>query len=62
MGSSAKRKKEKQKDFQVGYFFLALIRIVIGSDISQKPKLKVGKTKAKPENFTDTSFRSKGMG
>ncbi|KAJ5249237.1 Pre-rRNA-processing protein ipi1, partial [Penicillium chermesinum] len=42
MGSSAKRKKEKQKDFQ-------------------KPKLKVGKTKAKPENFTDTSFRSKAI-
>ncbi|KAJ5092636.1 Pre-rRNA-processing protein ipi1 [Penicillium alfredii] len=40
MGSSAKRKKEKQKDFQ-------------------KPKLRVGKTKAKPDNFTDTSFRSK---
>ncbi|KAJ6008581.1 hypothetical protein N7522_003597 [Penicillium canescens] len=42
MGSSAKRKKEKQKDFQ-------------------KPKLKVGKTKAKPENYTDTSFRSKSI-
>jgi pre-rRNA-processing protein IPI1 len=26
----------------------------------QKPKLKVGKTKAKPANFTDTSFKSKG--
>ncbi|KAL6230493.1 Rix1 complex component [Aspergillus navahoensis] len=25
----------------------------------QKPKLKVGKTKAKPDNFTDTSFKSK---
>ncbi|KAJ5166110.1 Pre-rRNA-processing protein ipi1 [Penicillium canariense] len=42
MGSSAKRKKEKQKDFQ-------------------KPKLRVGKAKAKPENFTDTSFRSKAI-
>ncbi|KAJ5595583.1 Pre-rRNA-processing protein ipi1 [Penicillium hispanicum] len=42
MGSSTKRKKEKQKDFQ-------------------KPKLKVGKAKAKPENFTDTSFRSKSI-
>ena len=41
MGSSTKKKKEKQKDFQ-------------------KPKLKVGKTKAKPANFTDTSFKSKG--
>lgn len=41
MGSSTKKKKEKQKDFQ-------------------KPKLKVGKTKAKAANFTDTSFKSKG--
>ncbi|KAJ5101179.1 Pre-rRNA-processing protein ipi1 [Penicillium angulare] len=42
MGASAKRKKEKQQDFQ-------------------KPKLKVGKARAKPENFTDTSFRSKSI-
>lgn len=28
---------------------------------SQKPKLKVGKAKAKPDNFTDTSFRAKCM-
>ncbi|OJJ38141.1 hypothetical protein ASPWEDRAFT_104042 [Aspergillus wentii DTO 134E9] len=27
----------------------------------QKPKLKVGKAKAKPENFTDTSFQSKSI-
>ncbi|KAL2819984.1 Rix1 complex component [Aspergillus granulosus] len=27
----------------------------------QKPKLKVGKAKAKPENFTDTSFKSKSI-
>ncbi|PWY83541.1 hypothetical protein BO70DRAFT_335638 [Aspergillus heteromorphus CBS 117.55] len=27
----------------------------------QKPKLRVGKAKAKPENFTDTSFKSKGI-
>ncbi|KAL4786013.1 Rix1 complex component [Aspergillus varians] len=27
----------------------------------KKPKLKVGKTKAKPENFTDTSFKSKSI-
>jgi hypothetical protein len=26
----------------------------------QKAKLKVGKAKVKPANFTDTSFRSKG--
>jgi hypothetical protein len=30
-------------------------------DTTQKPKLKVGKARAKPDNFTDTSFRSKGM-
>ncbi|KAI1475214.1 Pre-rRNA-processing protein IPI1 [Daldinia eschscholtzii] len=42
MGSSAKKKKEKKKDFQ-------------------KPKLKVGKPKAKPSNFTDTSFKSKAI-
>jgi len=40
MGSSAKRKKEKAKDFA-------------------KPKLKVGKTKPKATNATDTSFRAK---
>lgn len=40
MGSSAKRKKEKKKDFQ-------------------KVKLKVGKTKAKADNFTNTSFKAK---
>ncbi|CAG8884370.1 unnamed protein product [Penicillium nalgiovense] len=42
MGSSSKRRKDKQKDFQ-------------------KPKLKVGKTKAKPDNYTDTSFKSKSI-
>ncbi|KAJ6003226.1 Pre-rRNA-processing protein ipi1 [Penicillium sp. IBT 35674x] len=42
MGASAKRKKERQQDFQ-------------------KPKLKVGKARAKPDNFTDTSFRSKAI-
>ena len=26
-----------------------------------KPKLKVGKAKAKPDSFTDTSFKSKGI-
>lgn len=26
---------------------------------AQKAKLKVGKAKAKPDNFTDTSFKSK---
>ncbi|KAG5923371.1 hypothetical protein E4U42_004976 [Claviceps africana] len=42
MGSSTRKKKEKQKDFQ-------------------KPKYKVGKTKAKASNFTDTSFKSKAI-
>ncbi|OCL04238.1 rRNA processing protein Ipi1 [Glonium stellatum] len=42
MGSSAKRKKEKKKDFQ-------------------KPKLKVGKSKPKAANFTDTSFKAKSI-
>ncbi|RDW79944.1 hypothetical protein BP6252_04582 [Coleophoma cylindrospora] len=42
MGSSARKKKEKKKDFQ-------------------KVKLKVGKTKAKPDNFTDTSFKAKSI-
>ncbi|KAL8903001.1 MAG: hypothetical protein Q9171_007544 [Xanthocarpia ochracea] len=42
MGSSAKKKKDKKKDFQ-------------------KPRLKVGKARPKPANFTDTSFRSKAI-
>ncbi|KAL8647982.1 MAG: hypothetical protein Q9226_006201 [Calogaya cf. arnoldii] len=42
MGSSAKKKKDKKKDFQ-------------------KPKLRVGKARPKPANFTDTSFKSKGI-
>ncbi|KAL4890699.1 Rix1 complex component [Aspergillus ambiguus] len=42
MGSSTKKKKEKQKDFQ-------------------KAKLKVGKARAKPDNFTDTSFKAKAI-
>ncbi|KAJ5638181.1 Pre-rRNA-processing protein ipi1 [Penicillium lividum] len=42
MGASAKRKKERQQDFQ-------------------KPKLKVGKARPKPDNFTDTSFKSKAI-
>ncbi|KAL8696835.1 MAG: hypothetical protein Q9201_007450 [Fulgogasparrea decipioides] len=42
MGSSAKKRKDKKKDFQ-------------------KPKLKVGKARPKPANFTDTSFRSKSI-
>jgi pre-rRNA-processing protein IPI1 len=58
MGASAKRKKEKQKDFQVRRFLTQVIEQLILTEL-QKPKLKVGKAKAKPENFTDTSFKSK---
>ena len=42
MGSSAKKKNDKRKDFK-------------------KPKLKVGKARPKPTNFTDTSFKSKAI-
>lgn len=42
MGSSARKKNEKRKDFK-------------------KPKLKVGKARPKPDNFTDTSFKAKGQ-
>jgi len=28
--------------------------------VNQKPKLKVGKTRPKADNFTDTSFKAKG--
>ena len=30
------------------------------TEVPQKPKLKVGKARPKPTNFTDTSFKSKG--
>jgi pre-rRNA-processing protein IPI1 len=42
MGSSAKKKREKKKDFQ-------------------KAKLKVGKTRPKADNHTETSFRAKAI-
>jgi hypothetical protein len=42
MAASAKKKREKKKDFQ-------------------RAKLKVGKTKAKPDSFTSTSFKAKGI-
>ncbi|KAL2042706.1 hypothetical protein N7G274_004465 [Stereocaulon virgatum] len=42
MGSSAKKRTDKKKDFN-------------------KPKLKVGKSRPKPTNFTDTSFKSKSI-
>lgn len=56
MGSSAKKEKEKKKDFQVSHAS-CLHQSITNS--AQKTKLKVGKTKAKPDNFTDTSFRAK---
>lgn len=59
MGSSSKKRKEKQKDFQV--CLLLACTAYEASLTAQKPKLKVGKAKAKPENFTDTSFQSKCM-
>ncbi|KAL9051601.1 MAG: hypothetical protein Q9162_005907 [Coniocarpon cinnabarinum] len=42
MTASAKKKKDKKKDFQ-------------------KTQLKVGKTKPKPANYTDTSFKAKSI-
>jgi pre-rRNA-processing protein IPI1 len=42
MGSSAKKKREKKKDFQ-------------------KVKLKVGKTRPKADNHTETKFRAKAI-
>ena len=42
MGSSAKKKREKKKDFQ-------------------KTKLKVGKTRPKADNHTETNFRAKAL-
>ena len=65
MGSSNKKKKEKKKDFQVrempGIFPPAL-KCHQPCSLTypyQKAKLKVGKAKAKANNFTDTSFKSK---
>lgn len=58
MGSSAKKKKDKKKDFQVNLFGSSLQNFSLTFP-SQKPKLRVGKTKAKADNFTDTSFKSK---
>lgn len=60
MGSSAKKKKDKKKDFQVlmlKRFFLVVPFLTV---FLQKPKLRVGKARPKASNFTDTSFKSKG--
>ena len=60
MGSSTKKKKEKKKDFQVGSDppLRVASRLLIDC---KKPKLKVGKTKPKAANFTDTSFKSRAI-
>jgi len=57
MGSSARKKAEKKKDFQVDP--VPLLNSSANPDISQKPKYKVGKDKPKASNFTDTSFKAK---
>lgn len=58
MGSSVKKKKEKKKDFKVCMWGTFLWWYDIDKT-PQKAKLKVGKARPKPENFTDTSFKSK---
>lgn len=61
MGSSAKKKAEKKKDFQVLFSHMLWLSECHLLTSYQKPKYKVGKAKPKASNFTDTSFRSKGM-
>ena len=57
MGSSTRKKKEKKKDFQASTRPRGESLFV--ANLLQKAKLKVGKAKAKPDNFTDTSFKAK---
>jgi hypothetical protein len=38
---------------------IALPGLVKPTNLNQKPKLKVGKARAKADNFTDTSFKAK---
>lgn len=57
-GASTRKKREKKKDFQV-WTICIIFAIGILLTILQKAKLKVGKTKAKADNFTDTSFKSR---
>lgn len=56
-----RKKKEKKKDFQVSPKSAREISSSFGywHNLAQKPKLRVGKTKAKADNFTDTSFKAK---
>ena len=49
-----KKKKEKKADFSVILLLKSYFLI-----LNQKTKLKVGKTKPKPANYTDTSFKSR---
>ena len=58
MGSSAKKKREKKKDFQVPDPLE--YPTSKKTKVEQKAKLRVGKTKPKPANHTETSFKSKG--
>jgi pre-rRNA-processing protein IPI1 len=57
MGSSTRKKREKKKDFQVRLISKTLRP---STNTLQKAKLRVGKTRPKASNFTDTSFKSKG--
>ena len=64
MGSSARKKKEKKKDFQVSCLRsrILIVQERVSDPVpAQKTKLKVGKAKPKSDNFTDTSFKAKGM-
>ena len=59
MGSSAKKKKDKKKDFQAITSTKTVLHDRWLIVFLQKPKLKVGKARPKASNFTDTSFKSK---
>ncbi len=55
------QEEERKEEGLLGLSFRAgeVMNLKANSEL-QKPKLKVGKTKAKAANFTDTSFKSKG--
>jgi pre-rRNA-processing protein IPI1 len=55
--AKSKKKKEKKADFAVdqSVSFIPSLRYL------QKTKLKVGKTKPKPANYTDTSFKFRSI-
>lgn len=50
------KRRRRRRTFRYVFVFAAVVQSLTRA---QKPKLKVGKTKAKPSNFTDTSFQSK---